>query len=381
MDETTVQDPAASAGPAAATTVKGRSDAVRMAEPLVTDQGIPAGRSGLDTSTGIPRLIDRFGRHVNYIRISVTDRCDFRCVYCMTEDMQFLPREQILSLEEIETVARAFTELGVDKIRITGGEPMVRKDVMKVFNDIGALPGLRELLLTTNGNQLVKFAEPLREAGVSRINISIDSLDPERFRRISRVGKLENVLAGIEAAQAQGFEHIRLNAVIMRGYNDDEILDLTRFALERGLDIAFIEEMPLGEASDHEREDTMVTNDEVRERIQGEYELVPSTANTAGPSRYWRIPGHDSRIGFISPVSHNFCADCNRVRVTVEGRLLLCLGNEHSVDLRAVLRDPSADFEDLKRTIISAMEIKPERHYFYDKDYAQPVRLMNMTGG
>jgi len=354
---------------------------VRMAEPLVSDRGIPPGRSGLDTSTGTPRLIDRFGRHVHYIRMSVTDRCDFRCVYCMTEDMQFLPRDQILSLEELETVARAFTELGVDRIRITGGEPMVRNNVMSLFARIGALPGLRELLLTTNGNQLAKFAEPLRTAGVSRINISIDSLDPERFRRISRVGKLENVLRGIEAARAEGFQHIRLNTVIMRGYNDDEILDLTRFALERGLDIAFIEEMPLGEASDHEREQTMVTNDEVRERIQSEYELVPSAANTAGPSRYWQIPGHDSRIGFISPVSHNFCADCNRVRVTVEGRLLLCLGNEHSVDLRAVLRDPGADFEDLKRAIIGAMEIKPERHYFYDKDHEQPVRLMNMTGG
>lgn len=330
---------------------------------------------------GNKALIDKFGRRVDYIRLSVTDRCDFRCVYCMTEDMTFLPRSQVLTLEEIYTIAQAFTELGVNKIRLTGGEPLVRSNVMSLINRLGKLAGLKELLLTTNGAQLDKFAVPLREAGVNRINISIDSLDAERFRRISRVGKLASVLAGIEAARAQNFERIRLNAVIMKGYNDDEVLSLTEFALDRNVDLAFIEEMPLGNASDHDRESTVCSNDWVREMISTRYELLPSTVSTAGPSKYYRIPGYESRIGFISPVSHNFCSDCNRVRVTVEGRLLLCLGNEHSVDLRAILRSENGNIETLKQAIVAAMDLKPERHHFYEKDHVQPVRLMNMTGG
>lgn len=333
------------------------------------------------TQSPATKLIDKFGRTVDYIRLSVTDRCDFRCVYCMTEDMTFLPRDQVLSLEEIHTIARAFTQLGVSKIRLTGGEPMVRNNVMSLIERLGQLPGLEELLLTTNGAQLGKYAKPLQDAGVNRINISIDSLDAERFKRISRVGKLDNVLAGIEAAKAQGFERIRLNAVIMKGYNDDEVLALTNYAIERDLDIAFIEEMPLGNASDHDRESTVCSNDWVREQIQAQHELVATTQSTAGPSKYYMIPGKRSRIGFISPVTHNFCADCNRVRVTVEGRLLLCLGNEHSVDLRAILRDENSDMDTLKQAIIAAMDLKPERHFFYDKDHIQPVRLMNMTGG
>ena len=326
-------------------------------------------------------LVDKFGRRVDYIRLSVTDRCDFRCVYCMTEDMTFLPRTQILSLEEIYQVARAFTDLGVKKIRLTGGEPMVRSDIMSLIKKLGKLSGLEELLLTTNGAQLEKYALPLKEAGLSRINISIDSLDADRFKRISRVGKLEKVLAGIDAAREAGFDRIKLNSVIMRGYNEDEVIPLTDYALSRGIDIAFIEEMPLGEASDHSREETTCSNDWVRGQIEQKYRLVDSTARTAGPSRYVQVIGKNSRIGFISPVSHNFCEDCNRVRVTVEGRLLLCLGNEHSVDLRELLRDGVSTHDDLKQAIIKSMDLKPERHYFYDKDHAQPVRLMNMTGG
>ncbi len=326
-------------------------------------------------------LIDRFNRRIDYVRLSVTDRCDFRCVYCMTEDMKFLPRDQVLSLEELHEVARAFTELGVKKIRITGGEPMVRNNIMSLLNDLGRLPGLEELLLTTNGAQLGKFAGQLKAAGVNRINISIDSLRADRFERISRVGKLDRVVAGIDAAIAAGFQRIRLNSVIMKGYNEDEVLDLVDFATDRGVDIAFIEEMPLGRPSDHEREETLCTNDWVRDVISQRHALLPTASRTAGPSKYWQIEGQPNRIGFISPVSHNFCADCNRVRVTVEGRLLLCLGNEHSVDLRAVLRDPQKSSDDLKLAIVNAMDIKPERHYFYDVDYEQPVRLMNMTGG
>lgn len=326
-------------------------------------------------------LIDKFGRRVDYIRLSVTDRCDFRCVYCMTEEMQFVPRRQVLTLEELYTVARAFTELGVSRIRLTGGEPMVRSNVMHLIERLGELPGLDELLLTTNGNQLDKYSEPLKSAGVNRINISLDSLDTEKFRRISRTGKLERVLAGIDAAIAAGFDRLRINSVIMRGYNDDEVLPLVEYALDRALDIAFIEEMPLGEASDHDREETTCSNDWVREQIESRYTLLDSAVKTAGPSRYVQVVGSKSRVGFISPVTHNFCADCNRVRITVEGRLLLCLGNEHSMDLRAILRDREKDFDDLKTAIVAAMDLKPERHYFYDKEHAQPVRLMNMTGG
>lgn len=327
------------------------------------------------------KLIDKFGREVDYIRLSVTDRCDFRCVYCMTEEMQFLPRSEILSLEELYQVARAFTELGVKKIRLTGGEPMVRKDVMTLVQRLGELPGIEELLLTTNGAQLDKFAQPLRDAGVNRVNISIDSLDAERFKRISRVGKLERVLAGIDAAVAAGFDRVKLNSVIMRGYNEDEVIDLAEYALARDIDIAFIEEMPLGEASDHNREETTCSNDWVRQALSEKYELIDSDEKTAGPSRYSRIEGAKSRIGFISPVSHNFCESCNRVRITVEGRLLLCLGNEYSVDLREIMRNEEKNFEDLKQAIIDSMALKPERHYFYDDDHVQPVRLMNMTGG
>lgn len=346
------------------------------------------------------QLIDRFGRTVDYVRLSVTDRCDFRCVYCMTEDMEFLPRRQVLTLEEIYRVARAFTQLGVKKLRLTGGEPMVRSNVMSLIQALGKLPGLEELLLTTNGAQLQKLAGPLRDAGVNRINISIDSLQADRFKRITRVGKLEKVLAGIDEARRYDFDRIRLNAVILKGYNDDEVLPLADYALSRDIDIAFIEEMPLGQASDHDREETVCSNDWVKEKLQAQYTLTPTVSRTAGPSKYYSVSGSRGRLGFISPMSHNFCADCNRVRVTVEGRLLLCLGNEHSMDLREVLRngsdEPNRDCEGLeqwqeipvtevderlRQRIISAMDLKPERHHFYEKDYEQPVRLMNMTGG
>ncbi|GGG48707.1 GTP 3',8-cyclase [Pseudohongiella nitratireducens] len=346
------------------------------------------------------KLIDRFGRTVDYVRLSVTDRCDFRCVYCMTEDMEFLPRRQVLTLEEIYRVARAFTRLGVKKLRLTGGEPMVRSNVMSLITALGKLPGLEELLLTTNGARLDKLAGPLRDAGVNRMNISIDSLQEDRFKRITRVGNLHKVLAGIDEARRYDFDRIRLNTVIMKGYNDDEVLPLADYALSRGIDIAFIEEMPLGQASDHDRNETVCSNDWVREKLEAEYTLTPSVSRTAGPSKYYSVAGSQGRLGFISPMSHNFCADCNRVRVTVEGRLLLCLGNEHSMDLREVIRDgnaePSRDFEGLenwgdipetevderlREHIISAMDLKPERHHFYEQDYEQPVRLMNMTGG
>lgn len=326
------------------------------------------------------KLVDRFGRTVDYVRISVTDRCDFRCVYCMSENMQFLPRQKVLSLEEIEQVARAFVNLGVTKLRLTGGEPLVRRDIDTLMPKLGHLDGLNELVITTNGSQLTKMAQTLKDAKVRRINISLDSLDTERFKRITRTGRLQQVLDGIDAALDVGFERIKLNTVIMKGRNDDEVLDLVEYARVKGIDISFIEEMPLGNI-DHERIETYCSSDEVRALIEPAYPLTSASDRTGGPSRYYRMADSDSLIGFISPHSHNFCHECNRVRVTVEGRLLLCLGNEHSVDLKAILRRYPGDQARLEQTIIDAMDLKPEKHEFNLEEEPQIVRFMNMTGG
>ncbi|WP_249977788.1 GTP 3',8-cyclase MoaA [Vreelandella olivaria] len=327
------------------------------------------------------QLIDDFGRRVNYVRISVTDRCDFRCVYCMSEEMTFLPRAQVLTLEELAMVARAFTELGVEKIRLTGGEPLVRKGIEQLVDEIGTLPGLNDFTMTTNGAGLRQHARQLVNGGLRRLNISLDSLDPVRFKQLTRTGDLAKVIDGIHAAKEAGFERIKLNAVILKGRNEDEVLDLVDFARQEGLDISFIEEMPLGEVSDHSRAETFYSSDDVRALIEARYPLTPTTDTTPGPSRYFKMADSDSRIGFISPHSHNFCDTCNRVRVTVEGRLLLCLGNEHSVDLRAVLRRHPGDMQALKTAIIKALPLKPERHYFTTDGDIQVVRFMNMTGG
>ncbi|HYA38762.1 MAG TPA: GTP 3',8-cyclase MoaA [Candidatus Methylomirabilis sp.] len=336
----------------------------------------------MHTTDSIPtRLIDRFDRHVNYVRISVTDRCDFRCVYCMSEAMTFLPRTEVLSLEEILLVARAFTELGVTKIRLTGGEPLVRHDVLWLVREIGRLSGLRELVMTTNGSQLEHYADALRAANVRRLNISLDTLDPERFRHITRVGDLAKVLRGIEAAQRAGFERLKLNAVILKNRNHDEVTGLTRFAIDRGMDLSFIEEMPLGVISDHDRAEAYYSSDHIKADLEREFTLLPTTETTGGPSRYYRVAGSDTRVGFISPHSHNFCGACNRVRLTTEGRLLLCLGQEFSADLRAVVRGFPGDLARLKETIVGAMAIKPKGHDF---NLAQPpviLRHMNVTGG
>jgi cyclic pyranopterin phosphate synthase len=314
--------------------------------------------------------------------MSVTDRCDFRCVYCMAEDMTFLPRQQILSLEEIQQIAERFVELGTRKIRLTGGEPLVRAGIVGLCKNIAALPGLRELCMTTNGSQLEKLAAPLFDAGLKRLNISLDSLDPARFKELTRTGELSKVIAGIDAANAAGFKHTKLNCVVMQGRNDHEINDLVAFAIDRGLDITFIEEMPLGIISEHSRAESFFSSDHVRERIAERYTLINSTESTQGPSRYWRLAeAPDIRVGFISPHSHNFCATCNRVRVTVEGRLLLCLGNEHSADLKAVLRANPGQPQKLVKAIVEAMKLKPYKHNFEINDDVQVVRFMNMTGG
>ena len=327
------------------------------------------------------QLVDRYNRIVDYVRISVTDRCDFRCVYCMEEEMQFVPRAQLLTLEEIGRIGRAFTELGVKKIRITGGEPLVRRNVIKLFEDLGALPGLQELVTTTNGSQLTRMALPLKQAGVKRINISLDSLDPDKFKRITRVGDLHQVLAGIDAALDAGFDKIKINAVILKNRNHDEVIDLVQFAIDKGIDISFIEEMPLGVIGDHDRAEAYYSSDQIKADLETGFELLPTTDTTGGPSKYYKLTGTDSRVGFISPHSHNFCEQCNRVRLTCEGRLLLCLGQEHSVDLRKVVRAYPEDDEKLKQAIRDAMEIKPKGHDFNLHEKPVIFRHMNVTGG
>jgi GTP 3',8-cyclase len=327
-------------------------------------------------------LIDQFQRQVTYLRLSVTDRCDFRCVYCMAEDMEFVPKPQILSLEEIQQVAAAFTELGVKKIRLTGGEPLIRNNIMSLVEQLGEMSDLEELTLTTNGSQLRRLAPRLYDCGVRRVNVSLDSLDPRKFRHLTRFGNLDQVIDGIAAAQEAGLE-VKINAVVLKGRNEQEVLPLVDFARQQGVDIAFIEEMPLGLIDDHDRALSLCTSDEIREKIEASHTLQPlgDPSGSAGPTRYFSMTDSKSRVGFISPHSSNFCHLCNRVRVTVEGRLLLCLGNEHSVDLRATLRAPDYSLEKLKWVIVQAMNIKPERHHFDNAGEPQILRFMNMTGG
>lgn len=327
------------------------------------------------------QLIDGFDRTISYLRLSVTDRCDFRCQYCMAETMQFLPRAEVLSIEELLRTAKLFTELGVKKIRITGGEPLIRRGVDALFQGIGQLPGLETLALTTNASHLTESALRLRQAGVNSINISLDSLRPERFRDITRIGKLETVLRGIDAAVQAGFEKIRLNAVILEGLNRDEVLPLTRFALDKQIGIAFIEEMPLGQVNLGSKVLSYVSSDELIGELSTHYALEPvSNSQTAGPSRNFLIAGTQTHVGFISPHSNNFCGSCNRLRISAEGRLLMCLGNEESIDLRQLMRAGDSD-QSIKTAIIESLSLKPERHVFDRPDEPQIMRFMNATGG
>lgn len=333
-------------------------------------------------SQKIPQqLIDQFGRKVDYIRLSITDRCDFRCQYCMAEDMSFLPRDEVLSLEECARLVKIFTNLGVSKVRITGGEPLVRKNALWLFEQIGKLDNLKELVLTTNGSQLSKQAQALKAAGVKRINISLDSLDAERFKAITRTGELEKVLDGIAAAKQAGFDNIKLNTVLMRGTNDDEAVALLAFALEQQVDIAFIEEMPLGEVN-HARDASFVSNADTLALLQEHYKLIPSTHQTGGPARYWQVADSHTRIGFISPHSHNFCESCNRVRISCKGELFLCLGHEDKIELMPLLRTHPDDDTPIAQAILDGMAIKPKGHDF-DLRRASPavIRFMSHTGG
>ncbi|RKZ44865.1 MAG: GTP 3',8-cyclase MoaA [Gammaproteobacteria bacterium] len=327
------------------------------------------------------QLIDKFNRKITYVRLSVTDRCDFRCVYCMGDKMTFLPRVQLLTLEELEWLGCAFIELGVTKIRITGGEPLIRTNILRLFQGLGKLKGLKELVLTTNASQLVKMAQPLKEAGVKRINISLDTLKAARFKKMTRTDKLEKVLRGIDAAIQAGFKRIKINAVVLKNRNHDEVIDLVRFAVDKGIDISFIEEMPLGEIGEHDRAEAFYASTQIRQDIETSFTLLPSLETTAGPSRYYKVIGTETRVGFISPHSHNFCDSCNRVRVTTDGLMLLCLGQEHSVDLRRIIRANPGNLIPLKQAIVNAMAFKPKSHEFDFDEQPKILRYMNVTGG
>ena len=327
-------------------------------------------------------LIDRYGRHISYLRISVTDRCDFRCVYCMAEDMTFLPKREVLSFEEIETIAGAFIARGATRIRLTGGEPLVRRDIMDLVASLGRHigQGLEELTLTTNGSQLAKHAAGLAAAGVKRINVSLDTLDEARFAAITRRGRLGDVLAGIDAAQAQGLA-IKINMVAMAGVNDDEIEPMMAWAHGRQMGLTLIEGMPLGEVG-IDRGDSYLPLRQLYDQLARRYTLEKLDKRTGGPARYVRVAETGGVLGFITPMSHNFCESCNRVRLTATGQLFMCLGQDDQVNLRDALRDGRAAA--LDAALDQAMLLKPKGHDFVlDRSRTTPAvaRHMSVTGG
>jgi cyclic pyranopterin phosphate synthase len=327
-------------------------------------------------------LVDSFGRRISYLRISVTDRCDFRCVYCMAEDMTFLPKKDVLSFEEVEAIASAFIARGTTKIRLTGGEPLVRRDIMALVRNLGGRigNGLDELTITTNGSQLQKHAEGLFGAGVRRLNVSLDTLDEARFAQITRRGRLGDVLAGIGAAQAAGLA-IKINMVAMRGVNDDEIETMMDWAHGGGMGLTLIEGMPLGEVG-IDRVDTYLPLRELHDRLARRYSFTKLDKRTGGPARYVHVAETGGTLGFITPMSHNFCESCNRVRLTATGQLYLCLGQDDQVNLRDAWRNGGA--EALDAALDHAMIIKPKGHDFVlDRTRAEPAvaRHMSVTGG
>ncbi len=328
-------------------------------------------------------MIDPFGRAITYLRVSVTDRCDLRCVYCMSEDMTFLPKADVLSLEELERLCTAFIRLGTTKIRITGGEPLVRRDVQTLFQRLGGRlgQGLDELTLTTNGTQLTKHAAALYAAGVRRVNVSLDTLDPARFTAITRWGKIEKVLDGIAAAKAAGL-HVKINAVALKGVNEHEIDDMLAWCGQQGHDLCLIETMPMGDIGG-DRTDQYLPLSLVRARLRQRWTLQGTDYQTGGPARYFDVAETGTRIGFITPMTHNFCESCNRVRLTCTGTLYMCLGQDDAADLRRVLRDGVTDAE-LDAAIRLAITRKPKGHDFViDRRSPAPAvaRHMSLTGG
>ena len=337
----------------------------------------------MDARSPAPPLIDPFGRQIAYVRVSVTDRCDFRCVYCMSEDMNFLPKRDVLSLEELDRLCAAFVGLGVRKIRITGGEPLVRRNIMSRFHGRSrrlARGALDEATLTTNGSQLARFAGELADCGVRRINVSLDTLDPDKFRTVTRWGDLGTVLKGVDAAAAAGLK-VKINAVALKNFNDMEARSLVDWAHGRGFDMTFIEVMPLG-AMEQDRADQFLPLTELRAELERDLTLTPSSYATGGPARYYDVKETGGRVGFITPLSHNFCESCNRVRVTCTGTLYMCLGQEDAVDLREPLRRSERDGP-LVEAIRGAIARKPKGHDFVIARAAPPAvrRHMSATGG
>lgn len=336
------------------------------------------GVSGIATATNA-NLVDGFGRHINYVRLSVTDRCDLRCRYCMAEHMQFLPRRDILSLEEMAALSDILISRGVRKIRLTGGEPLVRKDVMKLVRSLGLRlgTGLDELVLTTNGTQLTRFAGELYEAGVRRINVSLDSRKPERFRHITRTGDLDQVLRGIDAALAAGLA-IKINMVALAGLNEDEISDMLRWSATMGMDLTLIETMPLGEVEE-DRTSHYLPLDHVRRSLEEQFTLMPSVRRTGGPARYYDIPELAARLGLITPLTNNFCDGCNRIRIAATGTVYGCLGHDQKVELRDALRTGGS--EAVNALLDRLLAGKPRRHEFRIGGVAAVARHMSVTGG
>ena len=323
-------------------------------------------------------LIDPFGRRIEYVRLSVTDRCDLRCKYCMPVGFKdFEEPEHWLTPDEIERVIAAFGRLGTRRVRITGGEPLVRKNLPELAGRLAALPGIEDLSLSTNATRLDKHGEALYQAGVSRINVSLDTLKPGRFKEITQ-GKLEKVINGLMAAKRAGFHPIKINMVVMKGVNDDEVEDMVEFCIEHDFTLRFIETMPVGETG-RAATDQYISLQDVKARLEKRFELLPGVMPGGGPARYVQVASTDLRIGFITPISQPFCETCNRVRLSVDGTLYMCLGQEESYPLRPLLRDGVSD-EELEQHIIRAIALKPERHEFTEKP-DQVIRFMSMTGG
>ncbi|AIJ73634.1 molybdenum cofactor biosynthesis protein A [Brucella sp. 56/94] len=329
-------------------------------------------------------MIDPFGRAVTYLRVSVTDRCDFRCTYCMAEHMTFLPKKDLLTLEELDRLCSVFIEKGVRKLRLTGGEPLVRKNIMHLIGNLSRhlkSGALDELTLTTNGSQLARFAGELADCGVRRINVSLDTLNPEKFRTITRWGDLSRVLEGIDAAQKAGI-HVKINAVALKDFNDAEIPELIRWAHGRGMDVTLIETMPMGEI-EFDRTDQYLPLSQVRADLASQFTLADIPYRTGGPARYVTISETGGRLGFITPMTHNFCESCNRVRITCTGMLYMCLGQNDDADLRKALRESESD-EHLSQAIDEAISRKPKGHDFIiDREHNRPsvARHMSLTGG
>ena len=332
-------------------------------------------------------MIDPFGRAITYLRVSVTDRCDLRCTYCMAEDMRFLPKAELLTLEELDRLCAAFIRLGTDKIRITGGEPLVRRNVMQLFRSLGSRLGprgtgaLSELTLTTNGTRLADFAADLAAAGVRRVNVSLDTLDPAKFTAITRRGKIEKTLDGIFAAKAAGIA-VKINAVALKGFNEDEISSMLAWCGEHGFDLCLIETMPMGEI-DEDRTDQYLPLSLVRSRLRKTWTLDDTDYKTGGPARYYNVAETGQRVGFITPMTHNFCESCNRVRLTCTGTLYMCLGQNDAADFRGILRDGASD-DELDAAIRAAIARKPKGHDFIiDRTHGGPAvtRHMSVTGG